>query len=116
MEIEETQSCCGIGEMRGLYLDPVNSLLAVSREANRNGEKFNLYLFTDRVSYKNGSNLASYILKNKLGTIVESPARMGQVGHQVKGWIWSVDWKALDKWYKQSRHLEIDDEELEGWD
>lgn len=49
-----------------------------------------------------GPNFKAYILKHKLGMVVESPLttnRLNHPTHQIKAWMWRPNQKALNAWY-----------------
>src|ERR1700676_5286591 len=55
----------------------------------------------DEVMY--GPNFATYINKNRLGTVVQSPVRVNRIYHPDRSscvWIWAPNVKGLEKWWK----------------
>lgn len=58
--------------------------------------------FTDIKDCKYGKALASYIKKNKLGTVVSTVSRVNiRSGNQLRMWVWTLNKKALKEWYKK---------------
>ncbi len=90
-------SCCGIGEICGLKRPDIT----LAEASDYGVFQYNIYVFTDAVSYKAGKRLAEYIIKHKLGTITTSkPERNPNTRRLVQVWIWNVDKKAANKWLK----------------
>jgi len=59
-------------------------------------------------------DFASFIKKNRLGTMVAGPTRYNrrnEPDHKVKGYIWAPNEEALWKWYQENRE---DKEEYEA--
>lgn len=98
--IEQIVSCCGIGELRNLgWSSPKRCLDAVYDDAPLD---YNLIVFTDRNSNKQGQQLATYIRRHKLGRVDKSRTVTNpQHGSRVCMWLWYVNRKALKKWYKK---------------
>jgi hypothetical protein len=119
VSVDEMIGCCGIG----VLVDIVES--RTSEDTIKEfceyvywdyEHKYNLMVFTDAVKYKKGTRLAAYIIKNKLGEVVESPHAAGLHGHAVSLWTWKVDWKALEKWAKKHGKSESDAPEYDDED
>lgn len=104
--VNET-SCCGVREFDCVddYDDPLQLLLRFCVEENVDGNFLNyaFVVFTDRVNSKRGQKLANYIVKNNLGRIVESRAKINpNTSNKIKVWIWDIDNINLKRWYKKN--------------
>ena len=70
--------------------------LAISRRA----QKTKMFIYSDNIQYRNGEKLTNYIKKHRLGKIKETPALLNpNSGSTIKGWIWTVNWEQMKKWY-----------------
>lgn len=98
--LEDTPGCCSSLVLFHLGGGPDTALKAVwaYHETNRP-----IILFTDRVSHGNGIKLAAAIKKNKLGSVVGCAPRKGNHHVPVKGWAWSCNFTALDKYAKMKK-------------
>ena len=104
--LEET-SCCGVLEYDGVTgQTPTKILLNIceNKYDNWEGYKSAFITFTDVAKSSNGKNLYSYILKNKLGTVVKTRARTNpNTRRKIKIWVWSPNETNLRKWYKSEK-------------
>lgn len=103
-------TCCGLCELHWLDDGPVPALAALAAWQkgakgfegdgyNRHGNFKPLVVFTDAVAYKNGKELADFIVKNKLGTVVTLPSsRNPNSGNMVQAWLWRIDREVWDVW------------------
>lgn len=124
-------SCCGIKEIHGIQdsASPQESIkLFLSTHKVFNRHSYNkissLYVFSAVVKERGTANnydgvaglitdttygpkLAAYIRKNKLGEVVEGPARvnLNHRKHTIQAWFWSPNWKGLRKWHKDHSKL-----------
>ena len=120
-------TCCAFQEISGIeeVNDPKESLLQLCKHVwpERRidfGDKIHpsaFYLINGVVKvdeddyYDNDDaigaveELAKFIRKNKLGTIVAGPTRKNRVnepGHSVRGYIWAANENSLWKWYQEN--------------
>ena len=112
MLIEET-TCCAVKEIDGLseYTNAKDAMLDACEELGiYNYPKYTpgFVIFTGVVNrgQRYGQNFKAFILRNKLGSVAESPAapnRINHPSHLVKVWVWQPDPTRLQHWYKQNR-------------
>lgn len=96
-QLNDTPGCCSSYIL--CYLDGgPDAALKTVWEVNATNRP--IILFTDRVSHGNGIKLAAAIKKNKLGSVVGCTPRKGNHHVPVKGWAWSCDFRALNKYAK----------------
>lgn len=115
-EITNLNGCCGMDEIHDLAGPSKNIIVDVCKERDSNNEaKIPFYLFTDALENNNGSNLAKYIIKNKLGKIICTTARKNpNSSNYIRAWIWEVNNKTLAVWAKKE---EIDlNSPVRKWD
>lgn len=61
-------------------------------------------IFTDITRRKNGKNFAAFIRKNELGIVMKSRSRVnGNSGNPITIWVWDINDRALNKWYRAHR-------------
>ena len=119
-------TCCGMKELYGLsaarwdhktqqnvYIS-VEELVATVYHFRRNQTPFCFVLFSDLAesTLKQGIGLAEYIREHKLGDILKTkPTRNPNSRNLIHAWIWTLDTKALNAWYKkESRRDETESE------
>lgn len=130
MEVEVT-GCCGVGEIEDLShcSGPESAMKEFceiiyeegtmddpyGEEGNKRGNiPKNLYTFTGVVKHTDNSSSSrgftyapdfkAFILKHKLGTVVESKGRTNihnHPTHVIKVYVWSVNQRNLKAWHKQ---------------
>lgn len=109
-------SCCGVKELSGIS-DHANPLAVLQRYVAEvrtmyNRPKGGRFMFTpggahmfftqagNGVVY--GENLAAYIEKNELGTIIRSPGRVNpNSGNNLIVFLWTLNQKNLKAWVKK---------------
>lgn len=132
MQILNTR-CCAVKEMVSIRTEasPVGVLENVCRHVwpkkdatlntyrlnnyNRYSKPSAHYIFTGVVKYgtkmmssmpvKYGPDLAAYILKNKLGAVVESVPEFNRVNnpsHLIQVWVWTPDPTRLRRWWTKN--------------
>lgn len=95
MIIESTPISCGVDFLSELYASTIHSELARNVHALQEQA---FMIFSDAVENGNGKALASYITKNKLGTITATRGRRNPNSNNIiKVWVWSINRKALNK-------------------
>lgn len=68
---------------------------------SKSTKEVQMLIFSDNVDNGNGEKLAKFIVNNKLGIISETtPFKNPNNNHTIKGWIWTIDKKALATWFK----------------
>lgn len=106
-QISSTE-CCAIDELYGIMddNDPVKSVMTVCEERYEEEGDQAFVMFTDIKERKIGKALAQYILKHKLGTIVNTRARKNpNSGNKVSVWIWGVNDRNLRAWYRKQEGI-----------
>lgn len=106
IEIHEAEGCCGLHEISNIaeYTDMpelvIEELCKTFNEYEGDQAFRGAFMyFTGVVKEKYGQQLASYIRKNRLGTIVQTPAATNlRSGNKIKVWIWVHDRKRLRTW------------------
>lgn len=112
--LEGSGISCGVDQLEGLYNQtPLQIIYRVARcclnrEAvdidydERRAHGFGYIIFSDTIREDNGQKLADYIHKNKLGAISSPKAKRNpNSGNMIKVWTWSVNNRALARWYKE---------------
>jgi hypothetical protein len=107
-------SCCGIKELSGLSgLTPDSVFKEFGKQAYTKSERDGRYennrwrhAIFSQASVHAGANVygtkfAAYIVKHKLGTVVETEELVNpNSGNYLKAWIWTVDHEAAHAFYK----------------
>jgi hypothetical protein len=98
MTVEST-NCCGVGELYDLN-GPEDNIRDMKRILRREvGPWVSLkaiYLFHDAVVNKNGTMLAAYIRKHKLGKVLAAgKVRNPNSCRLIQAWLWTIDKKAI---------------------
>jgi hypothetical protein len=105
MFIDSTQISCGIHQLHALYnhnnLD--QSLFEAFEDSGLLQEDlfpgFSYILFSDTVANGNGTRLAKFIVRRKLGTVTsDKPVVNPNSSNKIKLWVWKVNRKALRDW------------------
>lgn len=101
-------SCCGLDEIANIYDElPIESLLRACEEDMDTP----FYFFTGTPSEKGVEALKEYIIKNKLGSVLETKRRVNpNSGNRLKVYVWEVNRRSLAKWYKTNK-VKLDDYE-----
>lgn len=124
MYIENT-SCCAVEDINGLSdHDTPEEAMEEFCEHYYDGHYGpmsplpGLILFTAVVGYTDnkakpsyGPNFKAFILKHRLGSVVESPLttnRQNHPNHQIKAWLWRPNQKALQAWMTRVRKANPD--------
>ena len=115
--------CCGIKELHGIsnyesayaVLQDLGELTYRHKEtsAGPNGKlvvldrpftNFRYVLFSQaRTDTVYGTNLAAFIQKHKLGTLVETGTHVNpNTGNPLKAWLWAVDHDATKTWLEHN--------------
>lgn len=102
--------CCAVAEIYGLENNPQTTLenmcedwVVMTKEDFWRTSRFNgtYFIFTDISQSMSGDALAKYIKRHKLGRTTTLPYRKNPNSvNKVKVWLWSVNIRALKKWYK----------------
>lgn len=97
-------SCCGLSDidyLKGTKPKEAIAKICTDRELNDTPP---FYLFSGVVKEKYGENFKKYILKNKLGKIIETPTRINpNSDNRIKAWVWSVNNKEIKRWAKENK-------------
>jgi len=105
MELNSNMSCCAVDEIDGLEMvdDPLDAMqqlleYGVPRRA--------FLIFTAAAGAKTGTNyghkFAAFIVKNKLGTVTESPAMQNpNTNRYVTVFTWALNRKTMETWRKK---------------
>lgn len=119
MYVNDGLDCCGMRELSSIRdnEDPKINVLITARENLHDMGGFSLVVFSDnsKSRYKYGQKLSAFIIKNKLGAVVETPrVRNPNTGRTICGWLWQVNVSALRKFYYANAPKH--DENLSEWD
>ena len=102
--ITESAISCGVVEMYDLEDGPKSLIRDASTkyaEGREWGEKFVHIIFSDAVRRGHGSKLAAVITKENLGALYTTRARKNPNSpNNIKTWMWSVNWDAVEKYLK----------------
>jgi hypothetical protein len=103
-------SCCGVGELDGIEHDkPLEALKGAFISRNWMGgfpkEEYEdptvaFMLFTGVTKEKYAQRFKAYLLRHKLGEVIETPSRMNpnmpnRIRGGIKAYLWHVDREAL---------------------
>lgn len=110
MELHDL-ACCGVKELNGISYDnhtPYALLLEFCKDFINNSDdpEFAHVVFTQAgAKARYGINLAAYITRHKLGTIVRSAVAVNpNTSNPLVAFIWTINRPALRKWYvKESK-------------
>lgn len=104
----DTRISCGVQQLFGLELAPIELIKKVVRRKEReDGDQYdvNTYsrgyghiVFSDWTRVNNGLSLAQYITENGLGEVVSSVTRNPNSGNTIQTWVWAVNNEALNTW------------------
>lgn len=119
MEINQLESCCGIGDLcdirmeddDGDYQTPSDIItqikLDMTRRVWKDGKsvtqgyeaQYGLMLITDNIAEGNGERLVRFIRKEKLGRVVSSPVAINPKHNtKIKAWLWRPEWPLVFKY------------------
>ena len=110
-------SCCGLNDIDELnsHRTPENAMMSLCEELyfedggdylDEDKPKLAFILFTELVKHKYAKRFATYISKQKLGTVIHTPSKVNlKSGNKIRAWIWTVDRKALKQWAKEHHVL-----------
>lgn len=103
--IDGSEISCGVDQLSNLTT-PEEAVRAVALDDNwdrRDDARAAFVLFSDTARRGKGRRLAAYIKKNKLGTITATAQKINRnSGNKIQVWVWSIDYKALDRWEKNN--------------
>ena len=110
-------TCCGAREYSGLQKTPEESLYIMCNYeivvgGNNYGGIFKCayIVFTDNNNHTRGIELARFIRKRHLGTLINTGQRKNpNSGNLVKLWIWAPNEDAVNKWYNKY-HKKVEEE------
>lgn len=111
--LAETE-CCGIRELDGVEEQSAERSALDAAYYWFEHDKDGAHIFFSVTNRKlHGKNLAAYIIKNKLGTVIKtSPTKNPNSGNMLTMWVWTVN-KATFRafWDKHRRGCQSDDED-----
>lgn len=94
--IARTQNCCGVRELYNLG-GPSRDIIKQVCEAINGTLNAAFYMFADNTESTNGTKLAAYITKHKLGKLIKTPAVFNpQSQHMLEVWLWELDQEAIN--------------------
>lgn len=97
--VSELDGCCGADELYHIEAVSDDVRVPVARAYGLCSSA--LIVFTDAVRNRNGSRLARYIRRQKLGKVTSSSvAYNDNSGNDIQAWVWAVDYGALGRWAK----------------
>lgn len=102
-------SCCGVREMNGLEDTPKETLQEMCAEICR-GEcdhtrwpLFRYAIFSDTHRSRKGINLAAYIQRHRLGSVISTRWNVNpNSGNRLKVWTWTLNSTNLKTWWKRN--------------
>lgn len=102
MELDSTHISCGVDQLHDLGYAPQSILASFAEQVlepwRRNGTPPAFVLFSDAVTLGNGTKLAAYLRKHKLGTVYTTQPKMNKnSGNKIQVWTWSPDMEAVYK-------------------
>lgn len=97
-------SCCGVKEITEVDAPPKAIINGIVDDIfGENGMDCAFLIFTDALREGNGRKFKNYILKNELGTVIESGRKENpNSGNNIRVWIWTPDMKKLKEIYKEN--------------
>lgn len=107
-------TCCGTCELYWLDDGPLAALAVLAGwqtgrvkgyddmgNISYDGNFKPVVLFTDRTTFRNGTSLADYITRHRLGEVVTTtPVRNPNSGANVQGWLWRIDRRRWERWVR----------------
>jgi hypothetical protein len=105
--IRANQMGSGVREMHDLWglREEADRVIKGIAMASRT-KNAQIIIFSDTVNNNNGKRIADFIVRNKLGDIIESPASKSRnTGAMIQTWMWSVWHKALQDWSKANPNI-----------
>jgi hypothetical protein len=118
-QTQESNISCGVYQLFDLYSTPESILHEVISGNIYDGGEFSFpafYVFSDNFEAdKEGTKLAAYIERHKLGRVIASRKRVnGNTHNLIQVWIWSPNERSLRKWAR--KHGWNTEAYHDGWD
>ncbi len=109
VQVNQTQ-CCGFKEIDGIeYANTPEETKQALKDVCRDffdGEDAAFLFFTGVSKERYGQKFKALILKNKLGTIIETKAKRNpNSGNAIKAWVWTVNRKNFKEYAKKHKLL-----------
>lgn len=119
-QINDELDCCGINEIRSISdnrNNPEQTVIDVCKETYTEEKIGAFLLFTDINKREAGNNLAKYILKNDLGSIIKTPLAINpNSGNKLQAYIWTINKRNLKKFAKKHKvRITADEDEDSTW-
>lgn len=105
-------ACCGMREIGSLsaHRSPEEAMKAFAGQTLKTHQNFRYVIFSEAV-YRPAANrrgygraFAAFIRSEKLGKVSTTGWNVNpNSGNNLKAWIWTVDWTALQKWASKKR-------------
>ena len=120
MQIDQTESCCGAGEIYGLnYMDKKHcGIDTLIQDIFVDDNRFAFYFFGDNLGLGNAERLVKHIKKHKLGTVVCTLARFNPnhpSPHKIKGYLYTPSLKGLRAYGKKHKLKLKPDDNCDLW-
>lgn len=110
MVINRTSSCCGVGEIEGLYgittKNVKDTLLEIGENHFPLDEKYPLYFWADivRNGKGNGKTLCDYIRSQNIGFVYRSKTKKNpNSGNYINSYLWNVNHIEFRKWWNKNK-------------
>ena len=99
MNLSSSSVSCGVQQLSDLSRNQEDNIRYASQDVNYNGFSGAFLIFSDHAhALSNGSRLAAFIKKKKLGTVTATRSKVNpNSGNAIKVWVWAVDKKAVAK-------------------
>ena len=117
---DETMISCGVNQLYDLYDTPekiLHQVISASSIQDDTGMSFPaFYVFSDNFEEEEeGTKLARYITRHKLGAVVATRKRRNPNTHNlIQVWVWAPREKALRSWAR--KHGWATKSFRDGWD
>jgi len=101
----EDMLCCGMRELDYIQgEETIQIILTICSDIICDENKYRHVVFSDNGNKISGKKLEKEIKKQKLGSIISTVSKINpNSGNSIKAWIWTIDHKALNKYWSKHK-------------
>lgn len=109
MNINSTNSCCGVGELESLYWiknkkQAKGFLFDVAKDYFPEDNKFAFYFWADNIDNGGGRKLAEYIKSQNIGYVYNTRTKKNpNSGNYINAFIWNINNVEFRKWWRKNK-------------